>query len=196
MSEGIFEFDTYIVLDVPPPFAGYVMDIRERHQDVFRASLPVEITVAGSSGVGVVEPGQAVQEVFSRIDEITSQTSAFDAEFGPTIRFEGTDIFVLTLVDETPFHELHWRISQSGIHFKPSLYPYKPHCCLRSRSPVTEAEAAELLGVHISGQFRLDTLSVYRLKQLPMDLLYQTKLSGKNAPLRVRAPLRGGISMS
>ena len=178
MSEGIFEFDTYIVLDVPPPFAGYVMDIRERHQDTFRASLPVEITVAGSSGVGVLEPGQAAQEVFSRLDEIASQTSAFEAEFGPAIRFEGTDIFVLTLVDETPFHELHRRISQSGIRFKPSLFPYKPHCSLRSRSPVTDAEAAELLGVQIPGKFRLDTVSVYRLKQLPMDLLFRTKLSG------------------
>lgn len=173
-----FDFDSYIVLDVPSPPADRIMAIREANRDVFRASLPVEITIAGSSGVGALDPAQSAREVFGILDEIATTTSPFSAQFSNVIRFPGTDIFVLTLADESPFRELHKHIIQSLIKFKPSQFPYKPHCTLRSRSPVTAEEEDELLNVAVPGIFTLDTISVYMMKRLAMDLLYRTYLSG------------------
>ena len=62
-----FKHDSYIVLDIPSPVKEKIYEIRNYHKDTLRASLPVEITVAGSSGVGVIEPGQDKSFVFNTI---------------------------------------------------------------------------------------------------------------------------------
>ncbi|MEJ2013978.1 MAG: 2'-5' RNA ligase family protein [Anaerolineales bacterium] len=172
----MFKFDTYIVLDVPPPISERVMEVRVRHQDEFRSSLPVEITLAGSSGVGVLVREQDRAEVFGQLQVIARETSPIIAEFGKVLRFEGTDIFVLTIKDESPFQRLHKVILDSGIRFMASPFPYKPHCTLRSRSPVSEKEAADLLGLRIEGAVKLRMLSVYMMSGLPMELLFTTAL--------------------
>ncbi|MBI4673690.1 MAG: 2'-5' RNA ligase family protein [Chloroflexi bacterium] len=178
MLEDTFQFETYIVLDVPSPVAEAVMAVREKHRDVFRASLPTEITIAGSSGVGVLSRGQSPKEVYRLLDQIAAKTAPIEAAFGTVLRFPGTDIFVLTLANETPFQRLHNQVAASGILFKESPFPYKPHCTLRSRSPVSDHEVTQLLEFTLPGTFLLQTMSVYRMRRLPMDLLHRTTLSG------------------
>jgi hypothetical protein len=53
-----FDWDTYIVLDIPEPVASKVIAAQRRHGDVFRSALPAEITLAGSGGVGCISPDQ------------------------------------------------------------------------------------------------------------------------------------------
>lgn len=173
-----FAADTYVCLDLPASIAEQVLDVRRRHRDDFRAALPAEITVAGSSGVGPVAPGQDAEAVFAELARIASETPPIEVSFGPVIRFPGTDIFVLTVEDERPFRALHERIAGSAMRFQPTPFDYTPHCTLRSRSSVSDAEAAELLALRILGRFIIDTLSVYMLDRLPMSLLYRTKLGG------------------
>jgi len=173
-----FDFDTYVVLDVPALIADQVMAIRKRHRDEFRASLPIEISVSGSSDVGVFDATQDPKVAFGVLDTIASETAPIHASFGEVLRFPNTDIFVLTLEDETPFHALHERISGSGLRFKPGAFPYKPHCTLRSRSPISKKDTAELLSLRITGSFLLDTMSVYMMDKLPMTLLHRVKLTG------------------
>ncbi|HVB74814.1 MAG TPA: 2'-5' RNA ligase family protein [Ktedonobacteraceae bacterium] len=173
-----FASDTYICLDVPAPFAQRVMDMRIRHCDEFRATLPAEITVAGSSGVGVFTATQDSAMAFATLDTIAAKTSPIEASFGAVRRFPGTDIFVLLLRDAAPFHALHQRIAISGLRFERNPFPFQPHCTLRSRSPVSEEVAAELLAFRIPGSFVMDTLSVYMLDRLPMTLLHRVRLTG------------------
>jgi 2'-5' RNA ligase len=175
-----FVHETYICLDLPEPQAQLVLDIRRHQHDEFRAALPAEITIAGSSGVGVIKAEQKPEVVFSTLQHIAAQTKPIQASFGRVRRFPRTDIFVLTLQDEIPLRELHQRIVASSIRFEPSRFPFQPHCTLRSRSPVSSEEEAELLSFHIPGVFTLDTLSIYLLETLPMTLLYQVKLTGSN----------------
>lgn len=174
-----FTADTYICLDVPMPAAQQIMDIRVRSHDTFRSALPVEITLTGSSGIGVFDATQDEKMAFSLLDTIAAETEPLQATFGKVLRFPSTDIFVLTLTDERPFRVLHERIVSSGIRFLASPFPYTPHCTLRSRSPVSEEEAAETLSLRISQSFLLDTLSVYMLDTLPMTLLHRVKLTSK-----------------
>lgn len=62
-----FEFDSYIVLDLPSPVKEKIYDIRNHHKDTLRASFPVEITLAGSGGLGIIGPGQDKEFVFNTI---------------------------------------------------------------------------------------------------------------------------------
>jgi 2'-5' RNA ligase len=171
----MFETNTYAVLDVPEPFASAVMAVRLRHRDDFRASLPVEITVAGSNGVGEFEPGQKYEDVFPVIDAIAAETEPIVAQFGPVDRFTGTEIFFLTLQDEEPFHELHERIARSPIRFRRCPYDYRPHCTLRDRTPIIPDEMQDILNVEIEGSLLLDHLSVYAMPP-PMRLLHRVPL--------------------
>jgi 2'-5' RNA ligase len=171
----MFETNAYVVLDVPEPFASAVMGVRRRHRDEFRSSLPVEITVAGSNGVGELEADQTSEDVFALLTAIASDTKPIEASFGPVERFPGTEIFFLTLEDERPFRELHGRIVGSAIRFKPCPFPYQPHCTLRDRTPISDEEVADLLAVEIPGSFVLDTLSVYAMPP-PMPLLHRARL--------------------
>jgi hypothetical protein len=178
MRASAFEQDTFVCLDLPEPQASEVLAVRRHHRDEFRSALPAEITVAGSSGNGPLEAGQDPSAVFHVIDEIAASTEPIRAAFGPVLRLADTDIFVLTLKDETPFRALHQRIGTSGIRFRSSPYPYNPHCTLRSRSPVSRRDAENLSRLALPGDFVLDTLSVYVLAGLPVTLLHRTRLTG------------------
>ncbi len=173
-----FDFRTYVVLDVPPPTADIVESIRERY-DIVTASLPVEITVAGSSGIGTIDPRQDPDDAYRILDSIATATPPITASFGPVHRFPGTDIFVLTLEPEDPFLAPHDRIRDSGILFGANPFPYKPHCTIRAGLPVDDAKAEELLAVSVPGSFVLDALSVYTLRRIPPALQHRTRLQGR-----------------
>jgi 2'-5' RNA ligase len=174
----MFDTNTYAVLDVPEPFARAVMAVRVKHRDEFRSALPVEITVAGSNGVGEFEPDQVGADVFGTLDAIATEAAPIEATFGPVDRFPGTEIFFLTLQDERPFHELHHRIASSPSRFKQCPFPYRPHCTLRDRTPISDEDIADLLAVEIPGSFVLDTLSVYAMPP-PMPLLHRVQLGSR-----------------
>jgi hypothetical protein len=178
-----FAATTAVVLDVPDPVANIVMSIRRKHRDELGCAVPVEITVAGSSGVGEVEAGQDPTHVFAVLDAIAADTAPICARFVAVMRFPTTDIFVLTLADERPFRALHERVATSGIRFQPSPFPYTPHCTLRSRSPVSATEAAELLSLRITDAFILTILSVYMLDRLSCTLLHRVSLTGHASAL-------------
>ena len=182
----MFEELTYVCLDVPEPASSQVLAIRRAQHDDFRAALPAEITVAGSGGVGEFEPRQDPNQVFGVIDAIAVRTPPIRASFGPVIRFPLTDIFVFTLQDEAPVRSLHEELTKSPIRWRPARYDFTPHCTLRSRSPVSEVEAQELLATRPPDPFVLDTLSVYEITRDPdgrlpvvCKLLHRVRLGGE-----------------
>ena len=167
----MFEELTYVCLDVPEPVASQVLAIRRAQRDRFRAALPAEITIAGSGGVGEFEPAQDPDRVFRVIDAIAANTPPIPASFGAVIRFPGTDIFAFMLQDEAPIRALHRKLAEASIRWRPARFDFTPHCTLRSRSPVTEADAAELLASPQPDPFVLDTLSVYEIRRDPSERL-------------------------
>lgn len=168
--------DVYSVLDVPEPIAGRVMALRQHFQDEFMLSLPVEITISGSSGVGPLEYDQELEEVFQQVNRIAQCNSPFPARFGEVLRFPGTDIFVFTLQDEAPFIQLHKQLVQSALHFQPSPYPFKPHCTIRRGIPVSEEEVAELMTLRMEEEFIIASLSLYLFREEKLSLLHRRHL--------------------
>ena len=59
-----FEYPTYITLDLPDSISEKIKKIRERYGKII-AQLPVEITLTGSSGIGVIERDQDRNLVFN-----------------------------------------------------------------------------------------------------------------------------------
>src|SRR5687768_2916948 len=59
----VLQSPTYVVLELPAAVATQIHVLRERY-DPRTARLPMEITVAGSSGVGALSPDQDAQHVF------------------------------------------------------------------------------------------------------------------------------------
>lgn len=169
----MFEELTYICLDVPEPVASELIAIRRSQRDDYRAALPAEITVAGSSGLGELAAGQDPSKVFRLIDAVAARTPAIPASFGPVIRFPGTDIFVLLLANEADrrIRELHSELAVVGIEYRPARFDFTPHCTLRSRSPVTDSEAGALLSLRVPDSFVLDTLSIYEVSSDPSGRL-------------------------
>ena len=117
--------------------------------------------------------------VFNTIRNIASKTRPILASFQDVLRFPGTDLFVLTLKDEERFRLLHEEIRKSGIKFKDNRFPYKPHCTLRSRTPITDYEIAEIMETKLLDEFIIDTISIYMVDKIPLDRLYTVKLLGE-----------------
>ena len=155
-----FENDTFIVLDLPEPYASAIMDVRVRHRDSVRMAMPVEVTITGSSGVGVFDREQDRATVFGVLDEIAKATAPITARFGPVIHWPPS-LFVMSWEDEAPFRALHERLVRSPIRFGQSPFPFTPHTTLRSRPGITDDERTELMSFRAPGEITLDTMSVY-----------------------------------
>lgn len=162
--------DTYIVLDLAGPAVTEVRRAREAHGYDFYGALPVEVTVAGSSGLGTLAPDQDVLQVFSTLDRIAADTPVIAGRFGSMLRFPDTDIFVLTMEDPQPFLDLHQRIAESDIKFLPSPFPFMPHCTVRGQvvGAASSEEAEELLDLTIDKPFRCEMLSTYTIEAFPL----------------------------
>jgi hypothetical protein len=177
-------------MDIPAPFAERVIEIRQRQRDFFRSSLPAETTVCGSNGTGPIAIDEDPERVFAVLDRIAAASAPIRTAFGPTKRFSGSDVFYLSFADEAPLRRLHARIAGSGLRFTPVPFAFEPHCTLRTRTPISEEEATELLSTRVPGEFTLDTLSLYELppRTSPLRnfavllcLLHRVRLTGSGA---------------
>lgn len=133
--------DTYLVLDVPEPFASAVIALRRRFRDPFRAALPAEVTLIGSSGVGAITAEQPLAPLLRAVHDAARATAPIPVHFAPPHRFPGSDVFVLPVQHQGALGELHTRLAGAGLHARPSPWPFFPHCTLRSRSPIDECLA-------------------------------------------------------
>jgi len=171
---------SYVVLEVPDPQASAVMVIRQAHADLFRAALPVEITLTDS-----FDPAQDPHEAFAALDFVGTVMRPIQTSFVGAHRFPDSDTFVMRLAAEDRFNALRQRILDAGLKFEPPPgYEFTPHCTLRTRSPVSQEEAAALLRTEIPGPITLDTLSIY-------TLMRATNPAGVECHLRYRTPLVG-----
>lgn len=171
----MFDRDTYIVLELPEPISSTIHNLRDELGDDFQASMPNEITIVGSSGVGTIALDQDPGEFFKAINKIAASTPPITVSFDKIHRFPGTDIVVMKLKDETLVRSLYQKFAESGIKFQDTKFAYEPHCTLRSKSPLTDQEMEELSKLKIEGDFTLRTLSVYAMPP-PGRLLHTVQL--------------------
>ncbi|WP_461672498.1 2'-5' RNA ligase family protein [Priestia megaterium] len=176
-----FKHDTYIVLELPIKIHEQVMTIKMKFNDEIEMVTPADITIAGSSGVGLLDPAQEPQAVYSILDNIALKIKPIKTSFVEVTRFPSTNIFFFSFKDETPFHDLHREIAHSNIRFLKNEFPFKPHVTLCTRPSITEAEIKKLLAIKLDEEFIIDTLSVCSLEvsnnKIKDHLLYKVNLN-------------------
>ncbi|WP_430623915.1 hypothetical protein [Marinimicrobium locisalis] len=107
----------------------------------------MDITIAGSSGIGTIKEGQKLSEVVSRFSPIIEQLGFKAVQFFSTGQFPGTGIVYL-VPERVAFDELHSAISGSGVSFNANRWPYNPHCTLAAVSnPVGDLGFADSLEI-------------------------------------------------
>ena len=178
LPTAAFSVPTYIVLDLPQPACAEVLKLRQRF-DLYQASLPPEITVAGSSGVGTVAQGQDALHVFRAVEAVARRHQAFACSFESMRRFPGVPVFWLSPRDRTPFDALHRALLDSSIKFDPSPFPFNPHCTISSTNELSKRQETELLTSPVPQmEFVLDELRVYQVAGRQAHLLESFALRG------------------
>ena len=176
----MIEHRAFIVAEIPEPVRSQVQAMRDS-LNTLTARLPVEITLAGSSGVGPIPAGTELSLIERHLDRIIPGIAAFRARFSAIRSFPNTSVFYLEPFDRPPFDHLHQQVRVSGIPFSGIRWPYNPHCTLRGGEPLTADAAAELAGRQFPREeFWINAVSVYQLDGASLDckLLCQRTLGG------------------
>jgi 2'-5' RNA ligase len=172
------EHACYIVAEIPEPVRSQVQALRDSLKTL-TARLPVEITLAGSSGVGPIPAGTDLSLIEGQLDRILPGISPFRARFSAIRAFPNTSIFYLEPFDRSPFDRRHQELRISGIPFSGIRWPYNPHCTLRGGEPLSAEAASELASRPFpQEEFWINTISVYQLDgpSLECKLLCQRRL--------------------
>jgi 2'-5' RNA ligase len=168
----------FIAIDIPEPCRSKVQAIRDDLKTL-TAKLPVEITLAGSSGVGPIPEGTDIALICAEVDRIAASTSTFRMEFANVFHFPDTGVFFTPPKDRRPFDTLHNSLAASRIPFARSPFPYSPHCTLRVGPKVEPSLAERIYSLPVpSGEIMLDSISVYALnpRTFVAALVHRVKL--------------------
>ncbi len=134
-----------LVFDLPDE--AWTAEIRRLRgvYDPARVQFPVEITIAGSSGLGWFSPSQSIDVIAAKVREIAQAATPFQCAFSRVEAFPQSCVYFLALKDEQPFHSFQRKLSASTLHFEPVAFSYKPHCTIAELSDDAAASAhAEL----------------------------------------------------
>lgn len=165
---------TFVVAELPAEIAAWVRATREQFEPAI-SHLPAEITLAGSSGLGPVAPGQRVGGIRAALESTLSGRLPFKAHFDGMGNFPGTDIFFASPAPE-PFATLHRAIASSGIAFAPSPFPYRAHCSLKGLTALRPGEREALMNLSVpAAPFTIRTVSVYEMDRMQPNLLFSVE---------------------
>ena len=118
----MIEHRSFIVAEIPEPVRSQVQAIRDS-LNTLAAKLPVEITLAGSSGVGPIPAGTDLSLIKRHLDRTLPDISPFRARFSAIRSFPNTSIYFLEPFDRSPFDHLHQELRLSGIPFSEIRWP-------------------------------------------------------------------------
>ena len=120
----------FIIASIGPEATARIAAIQREFDPKLAASSPPHVTIAGSSGVGPMDPDTPVEEIRRVLEPIAASTPPLVLPFGPPIRFMQTTIIVLPLDPHGPLRLLHEQIATSGLRFERARFTFTPHCTL------------------------------------------------------------------
>ncbi len=173
-----YRLPAYIVLEIPSPVREVVQSMRDS-LGTPAARLPIEITVAGSSGIGPIPPETNKRDTEDRLKLALKGLKSFQTRFQEARRFPNTNIFYLKPKERRPFDRIHEALKITGIPFGSNPWPYNPHCTLRGGPMNDRATAEEILNLPVPKEhFVIDMLSVYEFDPLTVTcrLSFQTRI--------------------
>jgi hypothetical protein len=122
---------SYISLDVPEPMAALIASWRAAFDPDF-AHLPVEIALAGSSGLGVLSRQNDARDVVKVIERLATASFPIVTRFTASTWLDDLKVYALEVESVVPLLHLHEALARSGLAFEPGVPPvFHPHCALR-----------------------------------------------------------------
>lgn len=104
-----------------------VLRLRSLYEPV-RLRFPIEITVAGSSGLGWFSDGQ--DDLVQKVGGVARGFAPFSYRFAKVTRFPASNVYYLAPEETSCFHDFQARLAASGLRFAPTPYEYVPHCTI------------------------------------------------------------------
>ena len=117
MAHGI-----YIVADLGGEQGDRIAALQARLDPKLAALGRPHVTLAGSSGVGILPLGTPTAEVCTALEAVGMATAPLELVFGAPERFPQTNIIVLPLPVHGPVRWLHDRIATCGLPFAPARF--------------------------------------------------------------------------
>jgi 2'-5' RNA ligase len=137
------------------------------------------VTLAGSSGVGVLPLGTPTAELIEKLSRVGEAVAPLDFVFGAPERFPATNIIMLPLPVHGPVRWLHDRIAQCGLPFAAPKFAFTPHCTVhffRTMSGETWQRAQRF---RVRAPIRVDRIQAYATREpQPATLLCEVVLRG------------------
>ena len=175
----------FVVIDARGPAGERIHAIQHAYDPKLANYLPPHLTLAGSSGVGPIDPKTPRERLLEVMQEIAATTPPMELAFLAPIRFMQTDIIVLPVDHHGPLRELHDRIATSGLSFQPARFAFTPHVTLSFFRTLTPAQRRELLAVRLEEPLVVDHLRCSLTDEpLPPRGLFELRLTGTPAGAR------------
>ncbi|MEK6246171.1 MAG: 2'-5' RNA ligase family protein [Pseudomonadota bacterium] len=139
-----------------------VLRLRSLYEPV-RLRFPIEITVAGSSGLGWFSTGQRKADLLRHVGEVARGFAPFTFRFERVARFPDTSVYYLSPRNDARFHDFQRRLADCGLRFEPAPFSYVPHCTIAILPPgAVDSAHAEIMACPVpDGQIRVSSISFY-----------------------------------
>ena len=160
--KSLIDKPTYLIAELEGDVVPLVQNARERFSPG-HIEWPVDITVAGSSGLGTIKEGQPLEEVVAGLEPIIKMLGFTEVTFRSIERFPQTGIYYL-LPHRDKFDILHKAVASSGICFNENKWPYNPHCTVRSGPEPTEEADTFVRSIKIPVAASIKCFSLYQPK--------------------------------
>jgi hypothetical protein len=151
---------TYLIAELAGDIVPLVYDLRKRFSPG-HVNWPVDITIAGSSGIGTIQKGQEISEVIDCLKPIISNHGFSEVSFTSIDRFPETGMYHL-VPEREQFDILHQAVAKSDLLFNENRWPYNPHCTLRAGIEVTEECDALFKSMSIPRNVTVECYSLYQ----------------------------------
>jgi len=170
----------YIVADVPGEQGVRIAALQARLDPKLAALGRPHVTLAGSSGVGILPLGTPTAEVRAALEAVGAATAPLELAFGVPERFPQTNIIVLPLPVHGPVRWLHDRIATCGLPFAPARFAFTPHCTVHFFRTMTAEALQRAQRFRVRGSVCVDRIQVYATREpQPATLLCEIELRGR-----------------
>jgi 2'-5' RNA ligase len=185
----------FIIASIGHAATERIAAVQREFDPKLAATAPPHVTIAGSSGVGPMDPTTSIAEIRSTLEPIAATTPPLVLPFGPPIRFMQTTIIVLPLDPHGPLRLLHERIATSGLRFERARFTFTPHCTLSFYPTHSPATLRQLHAIRVREPAVIDRISIqHTMDPQPSRTLLELDLTGV-VESGVVSPLEIGTSV-
>jgi 2'-5' RNA ligase len=178
----------FIIASIGDEAHERIAAIQREFDPKLAATSPPHVTIAGSSGVGPMDPNTPIEEIRAALEPIVATTPPLILPYGPPIRFMQTTIIVVPLDPHGPLRTFHERIARSGLRFERPRFAFTPHSTLSFYPTHPPEVLRRLLSIRVREPAIIDRISVqHTTDPQPSRTLLEFSLTGE-AATRVPTP--------